>query len=516
MLIKEGISDIVYHFTSLFAGYRICVENEIKLQSTFAKDAEVVKGGKEFYLSTTRVRDVNVGYGSKFKRGGVRFCLDGRKLSTRFSGRPLNYWNGLTDKFEYMRKSYPDYDSMVSGNKYEIERFKREHPNASNDDIKNFLAHNFNSRAQQHISNESEDRVFSTEPMIRRFSDYIISVDVLLPQKDSEYSTSNEIISLFKQTVLVNRIRFFDNVDEFNKKNGKTVTNDTYVFHHETGFGRRDESRSNEADIRDTLSYVIKFIAYGNPEFEGDKFYKSVSGLLRKYELSKFLSDVNYFHNESKRGYTFNNMAMSTQSCLRELSGEPNDYSTKILKLATDYFKSLGANSYREACQVKKKNADDYYYEKCGWYASERIDTRKVMPFYVNDYSRVVSVNPEKDLFMDFMGWDADDAKYKADYLSYELFHDENYKGKSKNYTSLFHYFNKLFTKGSVKYVFDTLEKSGLMQYLNENGFELSIKEMNYYDATDYKTVNSRKLENNGDYDNEYKLRRKEIEKYFK
>ena len=79
-----------------------------------------------------------------------------------------------------------------------------------------------------------------------------------------------------------------------------------------------------------------------------------------------------------------------------------------------------------------------------------------------------------------------------------------------------FHYFNKLFTKGSVKYVFDALEKSGLMQYLNENGFKLGIKEMNYYDATDYKTVNSLKLENSGDYDNEYKLRRKEIEKYFK
>lgn len=515
MLIKEGISDIVYHFTSLFAGYRICVENEIKLQSTFAKDAEVVKGGKEFYLSTTRVRDVNVGYSNRFNRGGVRFCLDGRKLSTRFSGRPLNYWNGLTDKFEYMRKSYPDKASMVSGNKYEIERFKREHPDATDDDIKNFLAHNFNSGAQKHISNESEDRIFSTEPMIERFSDYIISVDVLLPQKDSEYSTSNEIISLFKQTVLVNRIRFFDNVEEFNKKNGKTVTSDSYVFHHETGFGRRDESRIMRR-LRDTLSYVIKFIAYGNPEFEGDKFYKSVSGLLKKYELSKFLGDVNYFHNELQRCYSFDSIAETAQCYIRELSDEPNEYSTKILKLATDYFKSLGASSYREACQIKKKNVVDYYSEKRGGYASERIDTRKMMSFYVNDYSRVVSVNPEKDLFMDFMGWDADDAKYKADNLSYELFHDENYKGKSKNYTSLFHYFNKLFTKGSVKYVFDALEKSGLMQYLNENGFELTIKEMNYYDATDYKTVNSRKLENSGDYDDEYKLRRKEIEKYFK
>lgn len=515
MLLKEGISDIVYHFTSLFAGYRICVENEIKLQSTFAKDAEVVKGGKEFYLSTTRVRDVNVGYGSKFKMGGVRFCLDGRKLSNRFSGRPLNYWNGLTDKFEYMRKSYPDYDSMLSGNKYEIERFKREHPDASDDDIKNFLVHNFNRGAQNHISNESEDRIFSTDPMIGRFSDYIISVDVLLPQKGSAYSTNDEIISLFKQTVLVNRIRFFDNVDEFNKKNGKTVTNDSYVFHHETGFGRRDDSRIMRR-LRDTLSYVIKFIAYGNPEFEDGKFYKSVASLLRKYELSKFLNDVGYFHDELKRCYSFNSIADSAQGYIRELSDEPNDYSTKILKLATDYFRSLGASSYREACQIKKKNVEDYYSEKRGGYASERIDTRKVMSFYVNDYSRVVSVNPEKDLFMDFMGWDTDDAKYKADGLSYEIFHDENYKGKSKNYTSLFHYFNKLFTKGSVKYVFDTLEKSGLMGYLNENGFRLSVKEMNYYDAVDYKTVNSLKLENSGDFDNEYKLRRKEIEKYFK
>ena len=52
---------------------------------------------------------------------------------------------------------------------------------ASENDIRKFIAYNFNQSAQKHTENESEDRILSYEPYIANAHEYILSVDVLIP-----------------------------------------------------------------------------------------------------------------------------------------------------------------------------------------------------------------------------------------------------------------------------------------------------------------------------------------------
>ena len=187
-LLKEGMSSVLYHFTSLDGGYGICKNDRIYLQSAYAKDADNYDKKRKYYLSCTRMRNSQFGYSKKFSQDGVRIELDGDALATKFKGRQVNYWGGgtFTDKYKYMSNVEKDReaDDLNKSYQYPLRRFKKDNPNASEDEINNFIAHNFNNDAQHHVSNESEDRVFSYEPLITDAHKYIKSVDVLLLRND--------------------------------------------------------------------------------------------------------------------------------------------------------------------------------------------------------------------------------------------------------------------------------------------------------------------------------------------
>ena len=91
-LIKEGLSKILYHFTSIENGYRICKSDRIYLQSSYAKDSDNYDRKRKFYLSCTRIRNSQFGYSKKFSNGGVRIVLDGDALAANFKGKQVNYW----------------------------------------------------------------------------------------------------------------------------------------------------------------------------------------------------------------------------------------------------------------------------------------------------------------------------------------------------------------------------------------------------------------------------------------
>jgi len=103
--LKEGISDVVYHYTSgLEKGARILEDNKFLASGGFTKDVESELGkGKLYYFSTART-PANA-YTGNYPQG-VIFKLDGRALGQKYKGVPLDYW--ATSKRSSKKAANPD------------------------------------------------------------------------------------------------------------------------------------------------------------------------------------------------------------------------------------------------------------------------------------------------------------------------------------------------------------------------------------------------------------------------
>ena len=518
-LLTEGLSSILYHFTSLNHGYSICKNDKIYLQSAYAKDADNYDKKRKFYLSCTRIGNSQFGYSKKFSQGGVRVVLDGDALATKFKGKQINYWGGgvFTDKFKYAQNAERDRDETPSNKAYSfwLDRWKKEHPNASEEEIENWIAHNFYDEAQHHVSNESEDRLFSYEPMIADAHKYIKSIDVLLIDFENDPQKMALAQSFRFRTLLGSRyVRIFDSEKEFNNPNGKDA-NDKVEY----GEGYVSEDRLYYNKVYDCLEAVICFIAYANHDFDGKNFPKKTMEYLTKYELSEFRNKIGKIMDAPRKTWGgIKGIAEKLDAVRRYLSDEPNEYTYKISKMLTDYCLSIGADSFRDAYLIKKDMEDEYYSVYRG-NVYDRIDTNIKYPFLI--FRRhVISLYPDKDKFSVAIGWNDESCKYNADTFASEIMYygNEKYNFTSKNMNSMFQYLYKLFRNGSILDVFNILKKIGFDdEYLQSWDIDIQYKELDYWDAVRYDTVNSLKLKQ-GDYDymTVSKAKDKEIENYFK
>jgi len=89
--LKEGITDVVYHYTSgLNKAAKILEDNKFMASGGFTKEVEAELGkGKLYYFSTART-PVNA-YTGNYPQGAI-FKLDGRALSQKYKGVPVDYW----------------------------------------------------------------------------------------------------------------------------------------------------------------------------------------------------------------------------------------------------------------------------------------------------------------------------------------------------------------------------------------------------------------------------------------
>ena len=89
--LKEGISDVVYHYTSgINKAAKILEDNKFMASGGFTKSVETEYGkGKLYYFSTART-PVN-SYTGTYPQGAI-FKLDGRALAEKYKGVPLDYW----------------------------------------------------------------------------------------------------------------------------------------------------------------------------------------------------------------------------------------------------------------------------------------------------------------------------------------------------------------------------------------------------------------------------------------
>lgn len=97
---NEGISDKVYHFTSIPGMVGIAAMDRFRL--TFAVNHDI-KSAKSFYLSLSRTGSGKIGYGrvKNHMEFPVKLELNGRKLGQRYSGLAVDYWGTSSKHYQF-------------------------------------------------------------------------------------------------------------------------------------------------------------------------------------------------------------------------------------------------------------------------------------------------------------------------------------------------------------------------------------------------------------------------------
>ena len=111
--LNEGISDIVYHFTSTTNAQHICKSDSFELTGSLGTDSEEEHApkGKPYYFSTTRMKHARFTVNGVYNND-VIYELDGTKLRYNLSGKAMDYWD--EDMRKYSKGSYEAEDRIYS------------------------------------------------------------------------------------------------------------------------------------------------------------------------------------------------------------------------------------------------------------------------------------------------------------------------------------------------------------------------------------------------------------------
>lgn len=140
--LNEGVSDIVYHYTSHNAFVNIVKEDAFYGTLAIGTDSDLkLNRGKTYFFSTTRSKSQG------FNLGQVRFTIDGRKLSQKYKGISVDYWQHS--------KNPNDYGSFAD--------FK------------------------QYSKDEMEDRILLDSPEIKTAGKYIKEVHMILNSERGQF-----------------------------------------------------------------------------------------------------------------------------------------------------------------------------------------------------------------------------------------------------------------------------------------------------------------------------------------
>lgn len=158
-LLIEAPSPIVYHFTSFASALKILNTNTLALSPFMAKgvESDIIDTKKTFYLSTARSKLGKFGQ-NNFKM--LAFILDGQKLATNYSAKPIDYWG---DK-----------------------------------------------------GSEMEDRILSDSPYIKNANKFIKGIDIFVRPEDMEESLGQIKAVMLAADAIDIPVRTYDNIQNFN------------------------------------------------------------------------------------------------------------------------------------------------------------------------------------------------------------------------------------------------------------------------------------------------------------
>lgn len=244
-ILKESVSDIVFHFTDHYKAVNILQSGKVFL-SSFAGDS-YANYKNMFYLSLSRVRDGRFGYSAGKK---VRIEFDGRALNADFKGGAIDYW-GKNGKSSYMDANPAEFDAS---------------------DL---------SRKQRQTRVESEDRIISSSDSIDNLNKYIKRIDILFDERSIEFKRNVKSIIKMGESYSF-PIEVFGNMNDFNKRENPITVD----------FSDTEGQNDNSSDIHAENSFlyefveVLDFVLYGNGDIQ-----TNLVNILKQYGLESYYSD---------------------------------------------------------------------------------------------------------------------------------------------------------------------------------------------------------------------------------
>ena len=257
--LNEGISDVVYHFTS-FPGLVGIAEDDafFGTLSVGTNADQKFQKGRTYFFSTTRSK--REGYQS----GVIKFVLDGRKLGQRYKAEPMDYW--------------------------EIKK-----------DGKAYEPGNRNLR-----SHEMEDRILLNEPKIAKAAQYIKEIHI---DKDPKRWNMNSqdtdiLLNWIKKNRIPTYLYFSDRNDLDARRNFLNQREGVKLEDVEDQIKRNDEEWNQPIKIEgfDTrvIARVIVALAADNPKeidrlvdlSDAKKYYDGKIETKLRGEIEMYTSDM--------------------------------------------------------------------------------------------------------------------------------------------------------------------------------------------------------------------------------
>lgn len=506
-LLRESLSSLVYHFTSIGSVFNILETNEMFCQSAkVGGGADDYSEKYDFYISLTRTKSSQEGFGYNSSKGScARIEFDGDKLNHNFHGEPINYWGGgegLLNKFSYMRQAqnnkHFEYQEITDPNEIAEHNFEKLPPLSyikyANEDSPQFVKdkgkyyekiQTISPDVQHHQDNEIEDRLFTNKPYITNIRDYIRRIDIFI---DETRDLGGDILSLLTQLSLrySNIVFIYNNLKDFDAQNENVVNKKYQEMYSE--YGRLMPYNSKKTNL-DALSNICNLITFLD---NNDEKPKKKALLLKQYGLEKYTSAVikkrdNFWGLQG----LFDNLMSDTHN----ISKDPFKDGQIMLKMLNDFLRKNGYKSLRDAYVKIQKELDERSHGGYNW---DNIDTQSVKEFKVinvNGYKNYIIDNDsetdfwhifeldDKDSrysFIDNFIWDLERGTYGENYLN--VIRGGNVNKFTKYLQSLAH--GKV-TLGQMFNIFTKLGTNAKDVIDNELGynFEIGTIQTDYWDS---------------------------------
>lgn len=426
-ILKEALSSKLYHWTAISVAWEILSKDELFCQSAYAgSGADNYSKKYKFYVCFTRTKSPAESFGYQASRRDIaRIEFDGDALNSLFPGSPVNYWNGMTDKYYYTSD----------------ENGKRHY------DV-------------HHSDAEFEDRLFTNKSVIKGIRKYIKRVDILKYGAANTSELGSYSIALLRYFGQGKNpiVHVYGTLDDFAAQKNEIIYDDDAFKLNASGEELRPPK--NNVDCR----YLASFFYY---TIGDDK--REINRLLDKYGLGEYKPNV--MKNLSGSPISFYDFHNSLSAYCHQIGKfHPSKEGQKVLQLISDIMRKKGYESWRDMA-LKQQSARYGNQEKQYDYNDKEFTLVEI------DYHNYVYEDANKTDFWYMLR--AENLKERYDIIDRIIF-SMDYDGKPyderfKKY--LQHLAHKNPSFGEMEYLFNKhdVPMDVLMQYI---GMEYSKKKV--------------------------------------
>ena len=334
----EGLSNLVYHFTSVHNILKIIEQDKLIASGAMANSAD---GGsqnrdKHFYISFQRSRSAKIGYAGNTGGSGACIEFDGQALNSKYKGTAIDYWQrGKDPKVNNMGKS-----GVMS-------------------------------------SNELEDRLVLDTPYVPNIRRYIKRVHVTV-QKDGMGQEYYKKLNKYCNQLNI-PVYFYSTSEDFRLGFKHNALPLEQIEINEPEYERLERNEDNLSDAIFNLKIVIPFFVYKepknvevlknvlpNPEFE-ELYNQNTMGNLEYRYLTKRNGEYNQHSVDELKKMLYSevfNFRTSKNPLLLEfsriLSKELRRYNANgVVEWVNKKLEAISANERTKQKEDEEKNFTD-------------------------------------------------------------------------------------------------------------------------------------------------------------